>query len=853
MLKDYREVIWDNFNLPEESLYIAESSPNSISEIIEVKSTDDETRNSIKATFTINEESNDNGSYDGWSNMVIPFSRNTKTNPTIRYRASDGIDLYIYDSNNVEWKLNLPKSVDLFNSIKVNFNTDGKSVKFPLTKAIFKSKVTSSFIELQYIGSLLNYSLDRTFNKFYIEKEKDIPSIINIDYIESVDNYSNNMKNIMLPNSITTINNKLDSWNDDIYLGYQKPEVLYDLGMINELTKLIDILDRSQKEYYNEKGVEGFFKPIFDISSNSFRWEGLDQRGDWGEFQYNIINSLIRLLEKGYVNNNVNNIIMKFIKSINTIWNSENKGIITKFNSVYEPNSARDNTYYASILAESCIRYLNIINDTIEISTTYSLLNRCLRYLNKFTRSGSYDQNDLAGTFSVDGKQWNNMWGSHISYMLSLLDANTDENYVDTTPDPVKDLIYKNNPSNIVILDCHNISMDYDTLESIHKGLGLKMFAFHYYITKKGDIISGRPERALPCNIDLLMRKMYLNENIAGKDIELIDNTDPVSSSKIFICLEGNTEIKDLTQSQYVSLENLCANISGRYRNIRNIHSLNEYYAKYSNLGSLVDMNVLRSQILSIILPMYVDNPAGTVSYSFGKREFYYDPEKPVIGNDVKLLQIYLSMINIPITIRNGIYDLYTYNSVRIFQKTFNLEVDGRMKKEDFDKINELIIALNDIKDYSNYHRMLSYKSPMMIGDDIITLQNKLSKLRYDIEVTGSYDSSTETIVKSFQHSNNLTEDGIVGPITWKNIIDTLIVEFTRVLKYSNPLMEGPDVLFIQTKINDNKRKFAITTTSVSGIYDKDTYNNVRKIQMVSNMVITGEVDENMWKFFEGL
>jgi len=55
-------------------------------------------------------------------------------------------------------------------------------------------------------------------------------------------------------------------------------------------------------------------------------------------------------------------------------------------------------------------------------------------------------------------------------------------------------------------------------------------------------------------------------------------------------------------------------------------------------------------------------------------------------------------------------------------------------------------------------------------GQDVIDLQTMLYKLGYDLGsygIDGDFGRSTEQAVKSFQHDNKLTVDGVAGPMTW--------------------------------------------------------------------------------------
>lgn len=62
-----------------------------------------------------------------------------------------------------------------------------------------------------------------------------------------------------------------------------------------------------------------------------------------------------------------------------------------------------------------------------------------------------------------------------------------------------------------------------------------------------------------------------------------------------------------------------------------------------------------------------------------------------------------------------------------------------------------------------------------MSGDDVKFLQESLNSVgNYGINVNGTFDSSTESVVKAFQKNNGLTSDGIVGPMTRNAIMSKL-------------------------------------------------------------------------------
>ena len=412
------------------------------------------------------------------------------------------------------------------------------------------------------------------------------------------------------------------------------------------------------------------------------------------------------------------------------------------------------------------------------------------------------------------------------------------------------DLIYNNKPIYIILIDSRTPNITLDSLNIMHKMMGLKMFAYHYFINKQGNIFRGRPENAYAADIEKLLN-VNNNDNPFDSDKEVSNARNISSSNKIFICIEGNTELSEVTNSQYTNLVNLCSDIINRNRNIKNIYSFSELIPEITNLGSYFKMNEFRSEVYKTNLPLYTASLSGYKTYSFGKRILYYDDENTLSGNDVKLLQLYLDAIGIPIYKKNGIYDLFTYNAVKDFQTVFKLEVTGRMESDDYSKLEEVLKSLNNKVDPSSYHRLLYYRINSFFGEDVKLIQQKLKLLNYNIKVTGIYDNQTENAVSKFQSDYNLLSDGQVGPITYNTLMSSLAIEFTRTLKYTNDdeLMYGDDVLFIQKKIKKCMKKFGISTITVTGYYDKITANNIKKIQISQFLPPTGAVDRVMFEF----
>lgn len=423
-----------------------------------------------------------------------------------------------------------------------------------------------------------------------------------------------------------------------------------------------------------------------------------------------------------------------------------------------------------------------------------------------------------------------------------------------------KDLIYTNNPVNIMVMDARNHSISIKDLDKVHRSLGLKMFAYHYYITLTGKVYGGRPERALNPDLTKLTKAMYTNMISLDRspfeidqEMEMKDRTSSISSNKIIVCLEGNTSYKDIPNIQRISLVKLCKNIMGRNRNVRNVYSMREYLPMYENLGDYVDFAPIRSEITSTITPLYVTTPAGTVTYSFGKRVLKYIEDNPMSGNDIKLLELYLKKLGFNVIQPNGKYDVFTVHAVKRFQERYGLEQTGDFRKEEFDVMRR---EINKVKFSSkinkNYNRILKYKeNNEMYGKDVENLNNQLMKIFPKMHLSRYFDLDTLNAVKKFQDFNKMTIDGIVGPVTWEKIFTYEFTELTDIIFYDPSDKEFKLVIkMIQNKIKENLNKFGITEYTMNGVYDEITYKNIKKIKSLIGFNINGNIDRETYDFF---
>ena len=90
-------------------------------------------------------------------------------------------------------------------------------------------------------------------------------------------------------------------------------------------------------------------------------------------------------------------------------------------------------------------------------------------------------------------------------------------------------------------------------------------------------------------------------------------------------------------------------------------------------------------------------------------------------------------------------------------------------------------------------------------GPEVMDIQSRLAALGAlvdDNERDGTFGSSTEAAVRSFQRDRHLRVDGLVGPDTWEQLVEAGWQLGDRTLYHRAPLFRGDDVRELQRKLN---------------------------------------------------
>lgn len=288
------------------------------------------------------------------------------------------------------------------------------------------------------------------------------------------------------------------------------------------------------------------------------------------------------------------------------------------------------------------------------------------------------------------------------------------------------------------------------------------------------------------------------------------------------------------------------------------------------------------------ILQVYYGNniELRTANYEYGTIQSY--PGKALrvgdSGEDVKTIQMQLNRIrkNYPeipeITNVNGEFNEATKNSVKTFQKIFNLTQDGIVGKQTWYKISQIYVGVKKLAELNSEGEKLPLPETAPTetirlgaeGENVKIAQYLLAVIGafYDeilpVKITGKYDNETEESVRSFQRQFNLTVDGIIGPKTWSKLIEVyktlepyILDSSGKLIKYPGYVLKkgkkGESVRLIQTWLDAINSKYPfIPAVTVDGIFGDRTREAVMIFQRWAGLVDDGIVGKLTWdKLYE--
>jgi N-acetylmuramoyl-L-alanine amidase len=121
-------------------------------------------------------------------------------------------------------------------------------------------------------------------------------------------------------------------------------------------------------------------------------------------------------------------------------------------------------------------------------------------------------------------------------------------------------------------------------------------------------------------------------------------------------------------------------------------------------------------------------------------------------------------------------------------------------------------------------------------GEPVRDIQRRLTGLGIHTDVDGSFGSETFASVQAFQRDRGLPADGIVGPETWRTLVDAGFRLGDRLLYRRTPMMRGDDV----SRLEQSLGSLGFDAGKVDGIFGPDTLRAVLDFQHNRGMAEDG-------------
>jgi peptidoglycan hydrolase-like protein with peptidoglycan-binding domain len=124
-------------------------------------------------------------------------------------------------------------------------------------------------------------------------------------------------------------------------------------------------------------------------------------------------------------------------------------------------------------------------------------------------------------------------------------------------------------------------------------------------------------------------------------------------------------------------------------------------------------------------------------------------------------------------------------------------------------------------------------------------LQEALAELGVDPgPIDGVFGAKTESAVKTFQQAKEITVDGIVGLITWRNIDEA---------DQSEPILRRGSTGLPVRRLQSRMGAVGFELGGVDGRFGAKTETAVKELQQQANLTIDGIVGPDTWNVVDAL
>ena len=232
----------------------------------------------------------------------------------------------------------------------------------------------------------------------------------------------------------------------------------------------------------------------------------------------------------------------------------------------------------------------------------------------------------------------------------------------------------------------------------------------------------------------------------------------------------------------------------------------------------------------------------------------------------------------------DGIFGRKMTETVKKFQKQFNLTADGVVGRSTWYKISYIYVSVKDLAELTSEGETFSGTLPDgswnfgssvlkqgSTGSEVEQMQFWLSTLaQYEssipsVTVDGVYGSGTAAAVRAFQRLYGLTVDGIVGRKTWDSLYGKAsalrssgpVVTLKRLPYPGTPLTVGTDssaVLYYTLLLQRIAYYYdSVASPALSRQYTQETADATASAQELLGLPATGVADAETWTAVEAL
>ena len=230
----------------------------------------------------------------------------------------------------------------------------------------------------------------------------------------------------------------------------------------------------------------------------------------------------------------------------------------------------------------------------------------------------------------------------------------------------------------------------------------------------------------------------------------------------------------------------------------------------------------------------------------------------------------------------DGIFGRKMTETVKKFQRQFNLTADGVVGRSTWYKISYIYVSVKDLAELTSEGETFSGTLPDgswnlgsrvlkqgSTGSEVEQMQFWLSTLaQYEsripsVTVDGVYGSGTAAAVRAFQRRYGLTVDGLVGRTTWNKLYEVYNDIANRLLSPSLRPGEYPGVLrngSTGTAVRElqfylylmRAYQSSIPSVSIDGRFGAATEAAVRAYQRFAGLTVDGIVGRKTWDSLYG-